>query len=484
MDVISYSKAVKAKKKSEQIKKLLGVEEYKNGELDVVGKFENVKERLEKLEEACEVKNQEKLIIFKTNSDFIKGIREGLDVSEDRLKGVGTWEIEIDLGEDAIHLGKIEFRTAVELNKEFTEVEQDIEKSYSFYDNIFSGLIIETDTGNGYEVLGESQIPSNSFNQFIKVRITLDGTCELDQLVISYSIRTIWDRISDIEKNISINLNKHNLRVSSLLNQSAYKFSDMVFDDFHNEDGIDAEKSVGYLFDSSKKIIKIDPSKDKAEIVLKSEYANNPTKLFISMAINEQTEKEKSIPFQLGQYEGTVYENEAIKLAKINEEEYSKAGYFESPIIDLGTNLKRIKNIFSEYAVPSNSVINLLFKTSEDGIAFTDYKPAAKLNDIDIVDRYIRIKVELLASHTLQPKPTVSLYKFNEGVVQNGDTILIKSLDKMLKRVNDISIESKNLSVPFFYDISKRKNNISTYNYDSNEAIEELGYLSIRGHYI
>ncbi|WAT23577.1 hypothetical protein O0R52_21515 (plasmid) [Bacillus halotolerans] len=482
MDVISYSKAVKAKKKSEKIKKRLGLDEYKNGELDVVGKFESVKERLEKLEEACDGKNQDKLIILKTDDDFKDGIREGLNVSENRLKGVGNWEIEFDLGEDAIQLGKIEFRTAVELNKESAEV-QDIEKTYSFYDNNFSGIIIETDTGKGYKVLGESQIPSSSFNQFLKVRITLDGTCELDQLVISYSVRALWDRISDVEKNISINLNKHNLRVNSLLNQSAYKFSDMVFDDFQNEDGIDTEKSTGYFFDSSKRIIKIAPSKDKAEIVLKSEEANNPTKLFISMAIDDQTEKEKIIPFQMGQYEGVVYENEVIKLGKI-EGEYINAGCFESSIIDLGTNIKRIKKIISEYITPSNAAINFLFRTSKDGIEFTDYKPVDNFDNMDIDDRYIQVMVELLAAFTLQPKPTINLYEFNEGATKDGETILLQSLDKMLKRMNNISNDSKNLSIPFFYDMLKRKNNILTYNYESNQAIEELGYLSIRGYYI
>ncbi|MBU5262136.1 hypothetical protein [Bacillus atrophaeus] len=483
MDVISYSKAVKAKKKSEKIKKRLGLEEYRNGELDVVGEFENVKQRLEKLEEACEGKNQDKSIILKTNNDFKKGVRVGLEVSENRLKGEGNWEIEIDLGEDAIQLGKIEWRTAVEVN-DSVEVEDDLNKSYSFYENNFSGIIIATDTGNGYRVLGESQIPNSPFRQFLKIRITLDGTCELDQLIISYNVRPLWDRISDIEKNISINLNKHNLRVNSILNQSAYKFTDMVFDDFHNEDGIDVEKSTGYIFDSSRKIIKIAPPNEKAEIVFKSEEATNPTKLFISLAIDEQTEKEKPIPFQTGRYEGVAYENEVIKLSKINEEEYIKAGHFETSIIDLGTNIKRIKKIFSDYIAPSNAVINFLFKTSKDGIEFTDYKPVANLDNMDIDDRYIQVKVELLAAYTLKPKPTVNLYQLNDGATKDGETILIRSLDKMLKRVNDISNDSKNLSIPFFYDILKRRNNITTYDYKSNQAIEELGYLSIRGHYI
>ncbi|MCY8466569.1 hypothetical protein [Bacillus atrophaeus] len=483
MDVISYSKAVKAKKKSEKIKKRLGLEEYRNGELDVVGEFENVKQRLEKLEEACEGKNQDKSIILKTNNDFKKGVRVGLEVSENRLKGEGNWEIEIDLGEDAIQLGKIEWRTAVEVNEDSVELEDDLNKSYSFYENNFSGIIIATDTGNGYRVLGESQIPSSPFRQSLKIRITLDGTCELDQLIISYNVSPIWDRISDVEKNISINLNKHNLRVNSILNQSAYKFTDMIFDDFHNEDGIDVEKSKGYIFDSSRKIIKIDPSKEKAEIVLKSEEVNNPTKLFISIAINEQTEKEIKISFEKGNHEGVIFEGGVMKLNKRNEEEYNISGYFESSIIDLGTNIKRIKSILSEYDAPSNSIISVLFKTSKDSMDFTEYKSTNDIENMNIDDRFVKVKLELRAAVTLQPKSLLNLFEIDEGVMKDGETISIQSLDKILKRINDISNDSKNLLIPFFYDILKRKNNIATYDFEFNEVVKELGYLSIKGYY-
>ncbi|MGG1453557.1 hypothetical protein ABE325_21855 [Bacillus licheniformis] len=483
MDVISYSKAVKAKKRSDEIKKRLGLDEYKNGDLDVTGQYDSVKARLESLEGLREGIRQERLV-FETNSDFEKGVLRGLEVSEDRLKGVGTWEKEIDLGEDAIELGRVEFQTVAEVDEGFSEDEKDLNKSYSTYENDYSGVIIETDTGSGFKELSESQVPTSPFKRHLKIRMTLDGSRELDRLIINYRVRTIWDRISNLEKNISINLNKHNLRVNSVLNQSAYKLTEMVFDDFHNESGIDKDNSSGYFFDSSKKIIKIDPSKEKAEIILKPEEANNPTKFFISLAINEQTEKVVPVSFEKGFLNGVALDNGVIKLSEADEGEYMVTGFFESPIVDLGTNLKRIKEIISENIAPPNSELKFLFKTSKDGNEFTEYKVSSNITSMDISDRYIQVKLEFYAALTQQPRSLVNSYQIAEGVMRDGETISIQSLDKMLKRINDISNDTKNLSIPFFYNVLKRKNNVGAFNFDPGLVVKELGYLSIKGQYI
>lgn len=465
---------MKAKKKLNQLKKRIGIDEYKNGELDVTGKYESVKSRLENLEKLQQGIIEES-IIFQTNYDFETGTKENLEVSENRLKGSGHWVKEIDLGENSLEFGRIEWETFKEEYLE-TEVSSTINSS---------GAIVEIDTGSGYRIVDREQTPTNPFNHRFKIKVTMDGTVELDKLKINFKIRTIRDQISDIEKNISINLNKHNLRVNSILNQSAYKFTDMVFDDFHNDTGIDKEKSTGYLFDANKKVIMVDQSKEKAEIVLKPEETLNPTKCFVSIAVNEQTTKEIIIPFENGQFEGISIKHGTIKLNKENENEYIVFGFFETDIIDLGENIKRIKGVFSDNDTPSNSRINILFKTSKNKIDFTEYKSIADINGLDIDDRFIQIRLEIYAAVSAQSRTAIDSYQFNGDVQVDGDRISIKSSDKMLKRINDISNDSKDLSIPFFYNILKRNNNIATaFDYEANQAIEELGYLSIRGQYI
>ncbi len=89
-------------------------------------------------------------------------------------------------------------------------------------------------------------------------------------------------RISDIEIHTHINLNKHNLRVASLLNQKRYKHTDMIVDDFNDNSGIDINKSVNIKWIDGK-VTAVDPALP-AELVTVTETTDTqPEMISVSL---------------------------------------------------------------------------------------------------------------------------------------------------------------------------------------------------------
>lgn len=134
----------------------------------------------------------------------------------------------------------------------------------------------------------------------------------------------LYNRVSDVSAHTMINLNKHNLRVSSLLNQSRYSLSDMIVDDFIDESGIDKSMSVNYLYDGLNNIIKIAEGESQAEIVtVVEEVENIPLQIVVSQATIEQHLKLQLINFEDGMHDNTIINGDKIELRKI--------GQYESP---------------------------------------------------------------------------------------------------------------------------------------------------------
>ncbi|MBR3118516.1 MAG: hypothetical protein IKF29_04675 [Oceanobacillus sp.] len=134
----------------------------------------------------------------------------------------------------------------------------------------------------------------------------------------------LYNQVSDVSAHTMINLNKHNLRISSLLNQARYSLSDMIVDDFIDDSGIDKSMSVNYLYDSLNNIIKIAEGESQAEIVtVVEEVQTVPSQIVVSQATIEQHLKLQLVNFEEGMHDNTVINGNNIELKKI--------GQYESP---------------------------------------------------------------------------------------------------------------------------------------------------------
>ncbi|MEB2276887.1 hypothetical protein LAV82_22985 [Bacillus sp. ILBB4] len=121
--------------------------------------------------------------------------------------------------------------------------------------------------------------------------------------------------VSDLEASTAINLNKHNLRVNSLLNQNKYKLKDMIFDDFADASGIDSTKSSNYVLDAAgKKVKQVNASLNSEVVTVNETVQEIPQKVAVSLAFNEQTSSNKDIDLNNGEFNRTEIIDNKIKL--------------------------------------------------------------------------------------------------------------------------------------------------------------------------
>lgn len=95
-------------------------------------------------------------------------------------------------------------------------------------------------------------------------------------------------RVSTLASKTAINMNKHNLRVSSITNHMKYEMKELVFDDLKDTTGLDISQSSGYVLDSISHVIKIADGATEAIVVTAAEVTDI-TFLTVSIAgsVNE-----------------------------------------------------------------------------------------------------------------------------------------------------------------------------------------------------
>ncbi|MBJ7935650.1 MULTISPECIES: hypothetical protein [Bacillus cereus group] len=110
----------------------------------------------------------------------------------------------------------------------------------------------------------------------------------IDSIKIKYKIRPLPNRVSDLETSIHINLNKHNLRVNSLLDKKRYNMKDMIIDDFGDSSGIDLINSKNIFHDQQNH--KVTP-KDKTQaaiLITTVESVETIPTLFLLSSVTEE----------------------------------------------------------------------------------------------------------------------------------------------------------------------------------------------------
>ncbi|MFE5391909.1 hypothetical protein [Bacillus thuringiensis] len=138
------------------------------------------------------------------------------------------------------------------------------------------------DVGNIFEIVSK-------FSKDLQIQVTiLDESYKLNNVAISYQNRPLPNRVSDLETSIHINLNKHNLRVNSLLDKKRYNMKDMIIDDFGDSSGIDLINSKNVLHDQQNhKVIPKDKTQAAILITAVESIETIPT-LFLFSSVTEE----------------------------------------------------------------------------------------------------------------------------------------------------------------------------------------------------
>lgn len=202
----------------------------------------------------------------------------------------------------------------------------------------------------------------------------------------------LYNRVSEVSAHTAINLNKHNLRLTSLLNQSRYKLTDMLIDDFSNDSGIDYERSFNIDYDEVNGVIKQDDSLTSAELVLVAEAFDHMGLFIVNSLVRANLKKQVDVDLSEGQYGNTEYTT-SISLIKKEDQSYALHGVYETNAIHLANDVSTIDEITIDATIPEEASLTTYIALSNDGINFTEYS-------IDLSDaaNYVKLKFEFEAA--------------------------------------------------------------------------------------
>jgi hypothetical protein len=186
---------------------------------------------------------------------------------------------------------------------------------------------------------------------------------------------TLYNRVSEVEANTAINLNKHNLHINSILNKNKYGLTDLAFDDFGDDSGIDHSKSTGHEFDAVGRKVKIASGQTQAEVVTTAEETNVvPRMITVSQAFNEVLTGERQVDLVNGVHANTEIVNGKIQLKAL---EVQNEGIYTSDVVPKMTSNNSNGIILSRSSVyNSNFEAYKMFDDSSSDTTYGCWTPA------------------------------------------------------------------------------------------------------------
>lgn len=218
-------------------------------------------------------------------------------------------------------------------------------------------------------------------------------------------------RVSALETNTAINLNKHNLRVNALLNHKRYNMKDMIVDDFGDATGIDVAQSVNLSHDVANHLVKqLDGTKEATFVSTVENLLTAPDYIMISSVLGNNSTSNKAFDITRGVFTDVVINSGKLELAKSKEgaTDYKKTGAWLSEAIDMGDNFKRLMGISTTVNVPTETSLLVYTSTSADGVTYESFKPLNSDGTIaSTSNRYIKIKLEFVGKPEVQAERNI-----------------------------------------------------------------------------
>lgn len=329
----------------------------------------------------------------------------------------GTWESPIiEFSQDLISLDSISLEgTGLANVKTYTKTENDSE----------------------YVPLnGDGSIPS-VFGETLQIKLGLTNgavTPKIDRLTANYKVRSLLNRISEMELNTNINLNKHNLRVNTILNNRRYKLKEMVIDDFKDASGIDMVLSANITHDiDNHKVKQTNGSQSSTLVTVKETLEAAPAMFTLSAVINDKTTLTKDIDFASGTQKDTVMNGEELEMRPVEVDAYKKSATWESTVIDLGVGFTRIVRFNKVMDIPTGTGLKVLTSSSADGVTFEEYREVSSDGTIaSSSQRYFKVKAEFTSKEEVQPARV--MHDFTSGEAANfiaNDKIILDGSTKL-----------------------------------------------------
>lgn len=241
----------------------------------------------------------------------------------------------------------------------------------------------------------------------------------------------LFNRIGEVSKNTMINLNKHNLRIGTLLNQIRYHFTDMVVDDFFDDSGIDYERSVNIIHDDVNGLVKQEDPSLPAELVLVAEAFHSMNMFFISSMVSDNLSKIIKINLQEGRFNNTEFLSGGISLEKHEDGSYSFQGVYETDVISLGESIASVDQINITCTVPEGTTFIPYVSFSEDGENFTEYS-----TDLTGFGNYVKFKFEFISKLETVLESLHLFIREGNGIYQDGSFKLNKEADNTILKRN------------------------------------------------
>ena len=385
---------MKAKKEANNLAKRLGDGIYKNGSKGIQGDYGSVDQRLTEIEKA-RVGLLIKKITFEEESDFVgtlfKSQKTGGILTLVSGATSGEWtSSKLTLPEDFLEFDSIQVAgnnittnnvklyTKTEHDDAFVLIEQDMLKS-----------IIGKEMTLKVELLNDGVVPS------------------IEKIELQYKAQFLLNRISAMEEQNTINLNKHNLRVNALLTKSRYALKDMIIDDFEDNSGIDFYKSTNVIHDTSGHKVKQKNLTTPAEAVfVKETTATIPSLFTLSATVGQNTSVVKSLDLTKGILTNLVIVNNKLALKQngvVNGlPNYAESGEWESEDIYLGEKVLTIEDVTFTGGTSGSGSIKVLTATSNDGQSYSEYKEVGQDGSVaSALNKYIKVKVVITSGFTV-----------------------------------------------------------------------------------
>ena len=242
----------------------------------------------------------------------------------------------------------------------------------------------------------------------------------------------LFPRIGEVSAHTTINLNKHNLQVGSYLNTARSEYSAMVYEGFSDASGIDMSKSTGIEYDVVRKVVKVIEGSNIGEVILNEELTNDPPVFVtVSIASDEDRLSENKITLEDEDQGDVLIENGVISLNKDVLGNVAKEGLFESSIIDMGDNFKKLYRLRTIEVNQGGTLIEWYTATSSDGVTFEEYMPLNMDGTIASTSgRYVKLKAILKSDGQMVQR---AVYEFNISEELEFEASEFISLDGSLK---------------------------------------------------
>lgn len=207
-------------------------------------------------------------------------------------------------------------------------------------------------------------------------------------------------RVSALEANTHINLNKHILRVNTLMDKKRLGLKDMIVDDLGDDSGLKLNSSTNVAYVSSSSLVEVLDKNEEGIIFLKDELLQIPAEILsVSLMHTGGDKRLISLDLSNGAIENLIYQEGELSVTQIGDEFLKEGTWISEPVI----LEEKDKKFLSIKTTGLSEGVEVSFSYSKNG---TEWSEFIDLYEDDLVnveeERQLIIKLKLKSIVTAQ----------------------------------------------------------------------------------